>query len=858
MLKPLLGALAGLLISAAPAHAVITIPNCGAEGQPKCAWTEQEYWDMDVRSCEFDLKESSNICVNERRRAWGGRNAWELWALTQQRYGISANEPINFVPTIGAHNAFSSTNQGFGGDQSNQTYSISDQLQMGARYLEIDPHFSAGNLRVCHNGVDSCLPAYTRPLANVFLEIRQWLDANPGEVIFVKLDDHIAGANAQLTGLIATYFADKAYKRAADPGAWPTIAQVRAAGKQVLFGSRNNVIPDGNWIWDFTSTYATSEDHPNDYNLDTCTDGDGINSPSRSIRRWSVVAEGRSFSNWGSQTGLINTGAEVERYFKCGVGVLALDYLDALDDSVIPEFRRNFADQRLAASIWSFAGGDFGTNGPALLISSTGRWVSRAQTEVHSFACQLASATFSDRKLVVTSARGPWNRGQDTCSAEFPSSVFSVPTLPQFNEKLRAAAAVLSTDVWLNYSVAPTTDPTVSPGAVQFTARIGTVPGTSQEALILGRTGKTLVAKSNASWVKVSLPDGSVALDAGNRVRISIAPSASSFAAGDYTTTVAVGYAGEGQSNSIRVDYKVQAVGVATLSLTPATVRQPDVVTATVTLSAGSSPLAISGGVVQLQELIPPATEGGTPTVVTRGSQTVSTTGSSVQVPITLNSLQLSQGTHQLFASYSGGTNFLPFDSPTRPLVVQPRIVTSPTAMQFVMPQGGPLPAAQLLKVAPTGSTLQVAKFPTWAGGTAQGSDFLIAINSSALGFGTGAYAGSFIVADGNPGEATVALDLIVQSPLQLSRKSRTLTASGEPVTTSFDVLNTDGRPLTVQGSASWLSASLSQKVAPATVLVSASPVGLAPGTFTGKVTVRSPWAAKSAVFNVTFNVTAP
>lgn len=858
MLKPLLAALAGLLISTAPARAAVTIPDCGAEAQRTCPWTDQEYWDMGVRSCEFDLKASSSVCINERRRIWNGRDAWEDWAVKQQRYGISVNEPINFVPTIGAHNAFSSTNQGFGGDQSNQTYSITDQLRMGARFLEIDPHWSAGNLLVCHNGIDPCLPAYTRPLANVFIEIRNWLDDNPGEVIFVKLDDHIAGQNAQLTSLISTYFADKAYKRAADPGAWPTIAQVRAAGKQVLFGSRNNFISDGSWIWNFTSTYATGSDHPQDYNLDTCTDGDGNKTITRAKTRWSVVAEGRSFSNWGDQTGLINDSTEVAKYLQCGVGVLALDYLEALGDPVIPEFRRIFEDKRIAASIWSFDVGDYGTEGPAVLLGSTGRWQSRNQTEQHAFACQLSTATFSDRKFVVTSAKGPWNRGQDLCSAEFPGSVFSVPTLPQFNETVRAAAAVLSTDVWLNYSVVATTDPSVSPTALQFSSRLGTVPAAAQEALILGRTGRKLVAKSNADWVLVGLPDGSTALDAGNRVRISIAPSAGSFAAGDYTTTVAIGYRGQGQSNSIRVDYKVQAVGVATLTLTPPTVRQPDTVTATVTLNAGSSPLAISGGVVQLQELIPPATTGGTPTVVTRGTQAVTTSGSSVQVPITLNSLQLSQGTHQLFASYSGGSNFLPFDSVTRPLVVQPRIVTSPTTMQFVMPQGGPLPGGQLLKVAPTGSSLQVAKFPTWAGGTPQGSDFLIAIDSSALAFGTGAYLGSFIVADGAPGEATVPLNLIVQSPLELSRRSRTLTASTDPVTTSFNVLNTDGRPLTVQGSASWLSASLSQNVAPATVLVSANPAGLAPGTYTGKVTVRSPWAAKSAAFTVTFNVTAP
>lgn len=852
MLKSLSLAVA-CLVSTAPAWAGVNLPDCGGENQRECKWTDQEYYDMGFRSCEYDLQVSSGVCVNEKRRLWSRRDPWQEWVLKQQRYGISAGEPINWVPAMGAHNAFSSTNQGFLGDQSNHTYSITDSLRMGARYLEIDPHWSGGKLLLCHNGIDPCLGAFTRPVANGFMEIRNWLDDNPDEVIFVKLDDHVGSATGDLADLVSSYFSDKAYPRAADAGAWPTIAQVRAAGKQVLFASRSQRIANGSWIWYFDGSYATTNDHPEDFKLDTCTDGDGSLVGTRAKSRWSVVAEGRNLSNWADPTGLVEGRNDVVKYLKCGVGVVAMDYLDALGDPVVPDFRRNYLDERIAGSAWSYDIGDYGLAGPPVLLGATGRWQSRDPLEQHAYACQLATSSFYDRKFVVTTAMGPWNRGADACAAQFPGSRFSVPTLPQFNESLRAAAAVLGTDVWLNYGIAPQPDPLVSPSSVQFVAKVGTLPGAAQETRLFGRLGQTLVAKSNATWVKVKMPDGKIALDQGNRVQLTIDKSAKSFAPGAYATTVAVGYFGTGQSNTIQVNLQVLAIGEGKLSMDRATVRQPGVVKVVTSLSSGGSSLPLTGGDVQLNEVIAD-TQGGSPTVITRATKPLGTSGNNVQVTFDLNSMDYAQGSHRLFSTYTGGTNFAAFDTDTRVLEVQPRVEVLPESMRFVMPAGGPLPVSQLLKVGVTGQT-QTGKFPTWAGATPQGSDYQVQVNASALAFPAGAYAGSFIVTDGAPGEAMVPLTLLVQTPLQLSARSAALATATLPVGTAFDVLNNDGRPLRTSTSASWLTVQLSQGVAPAYAIVTANPAGLAPGTYDGKVTVRSDWAAKAAVFKVKFTV---
>ena len=83
--------------------------------------------------------------------------------------------------------------------------------------------------------------------------------------------------------------------------------------------------------------------------------------------------------------------------------------------------------------------------------------------------------------------------------------------------------------------------------------------------------------------------------------------------------------------------------------------------------------------------------------------------------------------------------------------------------MAFMMPAGGPLPASQLLMVGASNGPISAAKFPTWAGAVAQGTDDLVQIGSSALGFAAGAYTGPFVVTDTHPGDAEVPLSLVVQ-----------------------------------------------------------------------------------------------
>src|SRR5688500_1463951 len=67
-------------------------------------------------------------------------DAW--WAMRAQR-NMAVDEPISKVQNLAAHNAFNSLNEGFGILEffsPNQLLSLSGQLDVGARLIELDIH----------------------------------------------------------------------------------------------------------------------------------------------------------------------------------------------------------------------------------------------------------------------------------------------------------------------------------------------------------------------------------------------------------------------------------------------------------------------------------------------------------------------------------------------------------------------------------------------------------------------------------------------------------------------------------------------------------------------------------------------
>lgn len=149
--------LAGILINTASAQ--ITKPACGTEGQRACRIVDAEFW-ANNRDCDWGLKNSTDhiafffgadgTCMNDKRSTISDKS-WVAWALDEQLLRIQADLPANRATFLGTHDSFSNYADGDNNAwATSQYYSITDQLNMGARYLRVDPIYYFDQLRTCH------------------------------------------------------------------------------------------------------------------------------------------------------------------------------------------------------------------------------------------------------------------------------------------------------------------------------------------------------------------------------------------------------------------------------------------------------------------------------------------------------------------------------------------------------------------------------------------------------------------------------------------------------------------------------------------------------------------------------------
>jgi hypothetical protein len=160
--------------------------------------------------------------------------------------------------TLGTHNSFNTTYDGYLAVP-NQVYTITDQLRSGARLLTLDLYYLAGEARLCHSLVPAVSPEICRvpgnPLlanslypsmryyANGIKEIRNWLVANPNEIVFVDLEDYVleqGGAPEVVLDPLQAYLGNLILQPPlpARPGSpelrWPTRREMLASGHRVV------------------------------------------------------------------------------------------------------------------------------------------------------------------------------------------------------------------------------------------------------------------------------------------------------------------------------------------------------------------------------------------------------------------------------------------------------------------------------------------------------------------------------------------------------------------------------------------------------------------------------------------------
>jgi uncharacterized protein (TIGR03437 family) len=207
----------------------------------------------------------------------------------------------------------------------------------------------------------------------------------------------------------------------------------------------------------------------------------------------------------------------------------------------------------------------------------------------------------------------------------------------------------------------------------------------------------------------------------------------------------------------------------------------------------------------------------------------------------------------------------------------------TPAALDFKYQAGGALPASQTLQIKSTGATAlsftlsvtgPLPYSAQWlslsAGAGTTSASIKVYVNPT--GMPAGSYGGNIVIT--SPAAANVTHTVPVT--LEVGDPAATLTASTGSLTFNYVsggglpgaqpvVLMTNGGALTASitiSGGTWLKATPSGSIAlvglPGTVSVSVDPTGLAPGSYSGKITFASTNAAnKSISVNVTLNVTA-
>lgn len=403
---------------------------CGQEGEPACARSTSDYQSNGgLRGCDRGLKPNVwRICVNDTRYQVTP-DAWAVATLAFQRE-LEADRPINDISWLSSHNAFNNLADGYYAP--NQVYSITDQLRMGVRHFMLDVYWYNDQIRLCHG---FCRPDY-RFLYHALREINHWLrlPENQNEIVFIRFEDGVEpGHDEAINEPIRLIVGDIAYTPADKPAdRWPTLNEMRALGKRIIFFSENKTW-GGSWVFPdwHEPPYPLDKVYHFDRNWPTCTYSDDNGLP-WSLDRSAFSEFYESRLGQGHDTGLI-TAAVMQDLLACSVSVIGTD---------------RFMPARSAQAVWSWAvDRPNGSGACAVLRGADGRWLDVACGGTRPYACVQADDPANWR---VTTATGPWSGGMAACATEFPGFVFGLPR--DANENRRVVWQVDAT-AWINISL---------------------------------------------------------------------------------------------------------------------------------------------------------------------------------------------------------------------------------------------------------------------------------------------------------------------------------------------------------------------------------------------------------------------
>lgn len=342
-----------------------------------------------------------------------------IGASADQRASIKAQAmftgqftPIIDTVRLGTHNSYNSSAHQNGYPRyidPQQIHTIYEQLNMGARFIELDIHWklNMSNYRydylLCHGGVCSGSDRY---LTEGLSDINNWLNANPNEVIILYVEDHSGPARTKLYDRFESAgIAGKIYPSG---GCNPipqdlTYADVLGSGKQIILWKDGR--DDSPACYDSVDTRFSNISH---------TSLGGL------TRVWEdATVIGAIFDNAGDSR---IDATDVAYYRDNGINIINLDDMSATDG-------------RNEQILWSWNNGEpnnANNEDCAMQLGSTGRWNDANCTSSARHACQ-DSVTGEWTLGLQNSA---WENGPASCTALGSNYRFAVPFNPQSNASL--------------------------------------------------------------------------------------------------------------------------------------------------------------------------------------------------------------------------------------------------------------------------------------------------------------------------------------------------------------------------------------------------------------------------------------
>lgn len=326
------------------------------------------------------------VCVRGTARI----SPWLQFALKTQRE-IQLDEPVNRVQFLGAHNAFNNKASGYGIFDNcdwpikanglwcialaNQEFSLTDQLNMGVRHLEIDLWSCFGAIHMSHGTSDfkmlGCFP-WDEKFSDGIKEISEWTKTpkNRNEIIQLFLDDHTTHKDdREINEVIKRYFGDAVLTPndldVKFAGRWPSIKEMRRINKTVILVDPNR-------------SHASEYLHRSFW-----TDGFSVNGFASHLKTCSANSE-NTFRVYSDSThygpfynGIKDTGVitDFKKYLLCDVNVPSADQIHPeLMNTAIFTWAQNEPKKPI-------------TEESCVILSGDKRWYVSDCEEKHHFAC---------------------------------------------------------------------------------------------------------------------------------------------------------------------------------------------------------------------------------------------------------------------------------------------------------------------------------------------------------------------------------------------------------------------------------------------------------------------------------------